>query len=211
MMEAYLARSTSTNLFLAWVYTIGTLNLAATGDQFTHDAATFPLLRTEFGEASKAITLLPAIYITTATTVTAAVFSMKTNAGGTGYTDQDGNTTVANVLMTLPAAATAVQSSYLFRLNSGDSGVRDINQIDVDTAASAGAATIFGVEIIADICNYPGQGGLSNVLVNGLRLSELKPAVATSGTATAVLALVALGTGTSGAGSNPVIVGALNV
>jgi hypothetical protein len=208
LAEALLQRNNVAQVFLAYIYTIGTVNLSATGDQFTHDAATFPLLRTEFGESSKAITLIPVVYINDAGTTTAPVFSMKTNAGGTGYVDQDGNNSVSTLTMTLPSATAAVQSGYIFRLNPGDSGVQDVVQIDVDTAGTSVTGVIFGLELLADITVFAGAG-LADMVAGGLGYADLKPAVATSGTATAVLGIVTLGA-TNATATIPTIVGVLN-
>lgn len=194
LTEAGMSRNAAGELFLVYLYRMGSVNLAATGDQFTADSATFPILRTEFGESSKAITLTPMIYIDDAGTVTAPVFSLKTNAGGAGYVDQDGNSTVAARTMTMPSATANVQSGYIFRLNDGDSGVQSISQVDVDTASgSAATGVIFGIEFLADISHILVGTSVANVMVNGLAFGDLKPGVATSGTATATLAILALG------------------
>jgi hypothetical protein len=182
--------------YLAYFYEIGTVNLAATGDQFTHHAATFPMLRTQYGEASKPITLLPMIYITTATATTAPIMTLKTAAGGAGYVDPDGNNVVGVRTLTLPAAATLAQSSYFFRLEDGDSGIRDITQIDVGTAGSAGAATVYGVELLMPLGTpLAARMVQTDAAFGGLGLNNLKPAVATSGTATAILGYVTIRTG----------------
>jgi len=207
LVEAMIQRNNNVQVYLCHIYTIGTVNLSALNDQFTHDAATFPILRTEFGEASKPVSLIPIIYIDDAGTTSAPVFSLKTNAGGTGYVDQDGNNEVATKTTTLPSATAAVQSAYLLRLNDGDSGVRDIVQIDVDTAGTSVGGVIFGAEVIADVTNYVSAGLVS--VVNGLGWGDLKPGVATSGTATSFIGLVSMGS-VSGTQSVPTIIGVLN-
>lgn len=184
--------------YLANLYKIGTLNLAATGDQFTHDSATFPLLRTVYGQSSQPISLIPIIYVTTATATTAPVIRMRTAAGAAGYVDQDGNSIVGTRTITFPAAATAVESGFIFRLESGDSGVRDISNIEVTTAGTAGAATIYGMEIIAPTWTpISGTGSTMDSMFGGLSVGDMYPAVATSGTATSLLCSVTIGVTTT--------------
>jgi len=177
---------------MAYAYKIGTLNLAATGDQFTHDAATFPILRTRMGEASKPLPLIPAIYVTTATTVTAPIVTLKNGAASTGYVDQDGNTVVGTRTLTFPNAATAVQTGLMPLLELTDYAIRDIQQINVGTAASAGAATVFGIELLLPTPNLIGNvlGGMIDTGTDTFFPLDLRPGVATSGTATALLCFV---------------------
>lgn len=177
---------------IAWIYRIGTLTLSATGDRFTHDAATFPLTRTIMG-VTTSVQLVPIVQLTTATATTAPVFRLRTVAGGAGYVSQDGSSVVGTKTMTMPAAATANGSCFMFRLEDGDSAVTDISNIEVTTAGSAGAATIWGVEYLSDITHaVPGYHMSSDSLFGGLDPMSLKPAVATSGTATAYLSTVDL-------------------
>jgi len=192
--------STSATLWLCRLYTIGTMNLNATGNQFTHHAATFPVLRTQFGEASSPVNLIPIIQVTTATTTTAAVISLSNVAGTDGYVDQDGNTVVGTASsFTFPAAATAVHSAFIPFLEITDYAIRDIVNIRVHTAAAAGAARIFGAELLSPINNWAGGGTSVNDHVFGaLSMQDLQPAVATSGTAESVLCVLRFGqTGTS--------------
>lgn len=177
---------------LCRVYKIGTLNLAATGNQFTHDSATFPLLRTEFGEASKPISLLPMLTLTTALTTTAAVLRLRNNTGpAAGYTDQDGNSVTGTTDFTYPSTTTAVGSSYFPILENGDSGVRDISNIDVTTAAATGAADVWGVELIAPLPVTVANGLVfADGVMSSLLACDLAPAVATSGTVTSGLAIL---------------------
>jgi len=173
---------------LAWLYKVGTLNLATTGDQFTHDTATFPINRTVLGASSTPINLVPLVQITTAAATTAPVFRLRTVGGAAGYTNQDGTSVVGTKTMTMPSATVAVNSSYIFRLEEGDCAVRDISNIEVTTAGTAGAATIWGAEIISWA---PTKGSATpfahDHLFGGLSPLNMKPGAATSGTATAVL------------------------
>lgn len=182
--------------FLCWIYKFGTLNLAATGDQFTHDAATFPILRPEFG-TSGPLLLIPLVQITTATATTPPVFRLRTAGGAAGYVDQDGNSVIGTKTMTMPAAATVAGSTYIFRLEEEDSAVRDITNIEVTTAGTTGAATVWGMEILTSqhvlgVFEVLGH----DRLFGGLGHSDLTPGVATSGTATAYLTTVTLISGT---------------
>lgn len=188
-------------MWLAWFYKFGTVNLAATGNQITHDAATFPILRTRFGAASQPITLLPLLYITTATTVSAPAFVLEASGGGTGYVDQDGNNVDGSVTFTCPAAATVAQSCYLLRLEAGDVGVRDIVQVNVTAAGSAGAADLWGAELIAPAGPLPPYLPWTDTLFGVFGPAMLTPGVATSGTAVAKLGLLALDVNTSIAGA----------
>lgn len=198
---ACLATNGSGAQFSGWIYKIGTVNLAATGNQLTHDAATFPVLRTRWGAASQAVPLIPLLQITTATTTTAPVLRLRTAGGAAGYVNQDGTSVIATKTMTMPAAATANGSTYIWRLEDGDVAVQDITNVEVTTAGATGAATVWGLELlhtphtwqIYEVTNH-------DSLYGGLSYANLAPAVATSGTATAILTTVTLlgGTGANG-------------
>ena len=181
--------------FFVRFYLLGTLNLAATGNQFTHNAATFPLLRTQLGVASQPITLLPMIYITTATATTAPIFRLRTVAGAAGYVNQLGNSIVGTRTMTMPLAATVAQSGFIIRLEAGDSGIQNITNIEVTTAGSAGAASIYGIELLSPF-NQLNSGWLhkNDQMFGGLSMVDLVPAVATSGTVTSILGQLILQT-----------------
>ena len=180
--------------YLAWVYLMGTLNLAATGDQFTANAATFPILRNDISGTNQPVELTPIIQLTTATTTTAAIYVLKTNAGGAGYVDQDGNSTVGVNTVTLPAAATTVNSCFCFPLEDGDSGVRSISAIEVTTAAAAGAANVWGIEYITPLSAIAGTApAVADCMSGGLQYANLKAGTATAGTATAYLCHISYG------------------
>jgi len=160
------------------LYQVGTLNLATSTSEFTHDAATFPIVRTKMGQASQPIALTPYIYITTATATTAAIMTFD-------YIDQDGNSVTGTISLTLPATTTAAGTLLRIPLEVGDSGVRDITNINITTPASAGAATIFLAEILetSGIFAAP-HSGFRNSTVRSPSIPLLSPGVATSGTAT---------------------------
>ena len=184
--------------WLAWLYKIGTLNLASTGNQFTHDAATFPVLRTKYGQASQPVNLIPLMYITTATTTTAPQFILETAAVGNGYVNQAGAGVTGTKTFTCPAAATAIQSGFILRLEDTDCAVQDMTQINVTVAGATGAATIYGMEILTpELCALVSTGTVSDNLVGSLGLNNIAPAVATSGTASAALVWVGTASATS--------------
>lgn len=199
-------------LCLVYLYKIGTVDLTGTGDKFTHDAATFPLLRTQFGVTSQPITLIPIVNITTATTVSAATFILKTVAGGAGYVNQDGSSIVGTTTFTFPSATTAINSAFLPRLESGDSGIRDIAAVDVTGLSVLGAADIWGMEILAPISQMGDQPvGLQDAVFGGLSMVDLAPAVATSGTVTSKLALAQMSVGSANITVISTLMGVLNV
>lgn len=175
---------------LGRIYRLGTLNLAATGNQFTPDGAvTYPLLRKEFTEASKAISLIPLLQVTTALSTTAAILRLRNNTGpGNGYVNQDGTGKTGTVDFTFPSVTTAVNSAYIPMLESGDSGVQSISQIDVTTASASGAATVWGLELFFPM-NTPvaALGYCFDSLISGFLAPDLSPAVPTAGTVTSHL------------------------
>jgi hypothetical protein len=181
--------------WLANFYKIGTLVITATGDQFTHEAATFPILKTVLGQASQPLSLIPIVRVTTALTTTAAAFRLQTSGGAAGYTDQDGNSTVGDVTFTFPSATTAINSCYVLRLNSGDSAVRDISNIRIDTASAVGAADIWGVELIAPLLSQftAAEEVVSDTIYGGMSLWPAQCGVATSGTATTFTGIYSTG------------------
>jgi len=178
--------------WLARFYVIGTVNLAAvSASALTHDAATFPVTRTSLGTASSPVSMIPMLWITTATTTTAPIFSFT-------YVNQDGSTVVGAKTMTMPSAATTVSSGYILRLEDGDSGVRDVTAVNVTTAGATGAATLFGVEPIAPVV-LVSQHYLSahDALAGAYAYRDLNAAVATSGSATSYLGIFSSSTTSS--------------
>jgi hypothetical protein len=198
--------------WLALFYKIGTLNLAATGDQFTHDAATFPILRTQYGVASQPIDLLPFLQVTTATTVTAPIIRMRTNAGVSGYKNQSGSNIVGTKTITFPAAATGASSGFYMQVENGDSAVQDVTAIEVTTAASAGAATLWGVELLVPLLCYSLNGmNTIDTSVFAAAMNDMMPGLATSGTATSFLGFISTQLASATGGSESYINGVLNV
>ena len=159
------------------LYQVGTLNLATSSGEFTHDAATFPILRTKMGQASQPLALTPYLYVTTATATTAVVLTID-------YVNQDGGSVTGTVTLTLPATTTAAGTLLRIPIEIGDSGVRDITAINITTPASAGAATIFLAEILDTVATPQAhQAGYRNTVVRSPNMPLFSPGVATSGTA----------------------------
>lgn len=183
--------------WLGIFYKIGTLVLTSTGNQFTHDGATFPVLRNNLFGANTPVRLRPLVYLTAATATTAPSFILKDSGGTAGYVDQDGNSVVGTKTFTFPAAATAIQSTYLLRLEDGDSSVQDITQIDVTAAGSAGSAVIYGFEEICKVGTNLSINTINEGLLGDLNLRDMTPAVATTGTATSFLGILGGGSDNS--------------
>ena len=206
-------QTTGSGACLVMMYLIGTLNLAATGDQFTHDSTWTELGRTQFGVANQPLTLFPMLYVTDATDTTAPIFRLRTNAGASGYVNQNGTGVIGTKSFTFPSTTTTINSAFMLLLEDGDSGVRDITNVLIDTATSAtSTATLFGVEFISWL---PGTKGLSSytiddVLFGGLAMMNLLPAVPNSGTVTSYLGIMIVGTVTSGVDHNIIVTAVLN-
>lgn len=190
VMDMCFVSKVGTYMLARW-YKMGTLNLTATGSQFTHDTATFPLLRTLMGASSQSVRLKPFVLVTTALTTTAAAFTV------TSYKDQDGTTITGTKQFTFPSATTAIGSMYALRLedynNTGpvaaSTSVTDITTINVDTSAATGACDIWGLEIISTAhCLLATNTINTNTLTAPLHFWDANNiAAATSGTATTKL------------------------
>jgi len=169
---------------LVRLYKIGTVNLA-TGT-FTHDAATFPVNKTQMG-TSQALDLIPFIQVTTAPATTAPAFTFS-------YTNQADASVTGATTFTFPSATTAVGSCYMMRLETGDSAIHDITAMSFSATGSAGAATIWGAEVFgsAKIASATACGA-KNALLKGISIPNVNPATATSGTATTQLVPMAVG------------------
>lgn len=169
-------------------YHLGTLDLTATGDKLTRDSWTAPLQRTIMGQANQPLTLVPVIVLRTATATTPPVIRLRTAAGGAGYVNQDGVSVVGAKTVTFPSAATTAGATFVMRLEDGDSGVQDISAIEVVTAASAGLADVYLVELLAVHGGELSAGGsIHDKLFGGLELPDLRPAVPASGSVNCLL------------------------
>lgn len=189
-------------LYLAYIYKLGTLALGATGEGFVHDAASFPVLRTQFGVANSKVVLTPMIQVSVAPTVTAPQFKIQNVTGpAVGYTNQDNVTVIGTKAFVFPSATTAIHTCFFPSLETAtpgainDSGILDISNINCTVAGtSSPACNVWGVEMLA----YVGTRATPTTFVNdymfvGLGMNDLNPAVATSGTATAKLVLITVG------------------
>lgn len=178
----------------ARIYKVGTVNLAATGSQFTHDAATFPLVRTEFGVSSKAQALWPVIQVTTALTTTAAALTMT-------YVNQAGTSVTGTRTFTFPSATTAQGSAYFLPLEQGDRACRDISAISITTASATGTATVWLMEQLEPTYNvFQGAITADYLSGHGLAVTNQTAAVATSGTATTSTIFSLFGATSTGTG-----------
>lgn len=175
--------------FFGRFYELGTLNLAtAPGDNFVHAGTFTSISRTIYGEATKPITMIPVIYVTTALTGFAAVIEMATTAGGNGYTNQSATGVIGTKDFTFPSATTAVQSMFILPVEIGDCGVQDIIQIRTITAATAGVITVFGFEPIAPHNTFA-SNSMSNfdAVFSGSAMMDLEPGVPNAGSVTSYL------------------------
>jgi hypothetical protein len=184
--SAHLGSTRGLTYMIARLHKMGTINLAATGACFTADAGVFPVLRTEMGQASKPQILTPMILVTTATTVTAPILKMN-------YDNQDGTSRTGTIQTTFPAAATALGTMLMPRLEVGDSGIQKINGIQVDTAASAGAANMYGLEPLDLISIFAANVPASASCRRGYNPAPLEEPVPTSGTLDSYIGIIALG------------------
>lgn len=179
----------------ARIYKVGTVNLAATGSQFTHDTATFPLLRSEFGASNRPQAYWPVIQVTTALTTTAAQFTMN-------YVSEDGTSVTGTRTFVFPSPTTTQGSVFFLPLEQGDWACRDVTSISVTTASGTGAAaTIWLMEQLQPTYNaFSGAITADYLSGHGLAVTNHTPAVATSGTATSVTIYSLFGSNSTQAG-----------
>lgn len=165
-------------VYLARAYRFGTVSLS-TGT-FTHDAATFPVNRTQMG-SSQALDLLPILQVTTAPATTAPAFTFS-------YTNQANGAVTGTITNTLPSATTAAGSCFLLRMEIGDNAVNDITAMSFSATGTAGAATLWGVELYGlAVGNSVRTDSAKNSVIKGFSIPNINPATATSGTATTQL------------------------
>ena len=188
------ATSGGKNTYFGRFYRIGGVSLGATGNEFTHDAATFPVTRTVMGVSGTALNLIPIVYVTTALTGVAAQFIIKGSAGTTGYVNQAGSNVIGTQTFVFPSATTAAGSVYVPMLETGDSGIQDIVQVDVTTLATTGACDIYGFEpmMLGGNLTQGSYAAIHNAAVGAMTFTDTKPAVATSGTVTSYLGYLSL-------------------
>lgn len=169
---------------LVRLYKLGTVSLS-TGT-FTHDAATFPILKTQMG-SSQALDLIPFIQVTTAPATTAPAFTFS-------YTNQADASVTGATTFTFPSATTAVGSCYMLRLEAGDSAIHDLTAMSFSATGTAGAATLWGMESFGSAKVAAATAcGAKNALIKGISIPNVLPGAATSGTATSQLVPMAVG------------------
>lgn len=173
---------------LARLYLLGTINLTSTsGNRFTPDAATFPVLATRMGVASQRVPLVPLALVTTATTVAAAAFTFD-------YVNEDGTSRVGNKAFTMPAAVTLVGSGFILPVNEVDVAVTAMTSVTVTTAATAGILTLFGADILAvastTVAGVTPQ--FQNLAIDPV-LTNASQHPATAGSVSSILATIILG------------------
>jgi hypothetical protein len=182
----------SEGYWLGYYYRFGTATLNSTvGNRFTHDSTFTRLRRTRFGTANSNINLIPLIYVTAASSVTQATYTMT-------YADQGGTSTVSPNNL-LPAAATNAQGLYNVILDNADCAVLDVTAITCSVATTGGTISVYGFEPLA-LVSSPAANGMFSVqdqLYGGLALSELLPATTDAGSVTSFLGVL----GTSGLAS----------
>ena len=154
--------------------------------------------------------MLPIIQLTTATATTAPSFQLKTTAGGAGYVNQDSSSIIGTKTFTFPAATTVNGSTYLLKLEENDSCIEDITQISVTAKGTTGAATLWGVELLAPAQLVTGYNSVCDTLVGGVRMNSLAPAVASTGSVTSRLGVINFG-GTTATAINGSVYAVLNV
>lgn len=170
------------------LYRFGGTTLTGTGNNYVHDAATFPANRTVMN-ASTAINFIPMIFVTVLTATTAPQFTIN-------YTNQSGASVTGNVTFIMPAAATATSSLYIPMLNYGDSGIQDITGVNVTVAGTAGAVDFYGFEPNYLSCNIAAglAPSIHNSAIGPMSFRNMSPAVATTGTATTYKSIISLAT-----------------
>jgi len=170
------------------LYKIGDVNFTALGNCFTHDAATYPLLRTAMGVSNAPQSFIPILQITGTTGGAAAQFQIRDATSTTGYINQDGTTVIGNKTFVLPSATTIAGSVYFLPLNDGDYACRDITQVTCTVAGTNAFGTIWMLEDLG-----LGQSGIAapgitdHVYGSGLRLTQAVACTSTTGTVSTVL------------------------
>jgi hypothetical protein len=173
---------------IALIYKIGTLNFSTVGNGFTHDTATFPLLRDELNTLNQPQAYLPFLKITTAITGTAPIIRLQTSAGGAGFVDQDGANVIGTTSITVPISV--IGSCYFLPLNNA-TATQDIIQIRIDTAATTGVAEVYMYEEIAINQTIVAGAGVYDVIGgSGLNITTTVPAIATTGSVVSSLVYV---------------------
>lgn len=180
--------------WIGFFYKIGTIDFTGTGDRFTHDAATFPMLRTQFGVASQPVPLIPILQINGTVISTAPVFRLQTNAGGAGYKNAAGSNIVGTYSNQLQGIPKATSFCMILPLESNDSAVQDITQIRVDTAAGTGSnGVIWGFEPLVNLGSFEGRTwNWRDMVFGGAGMVPMLPASPSGGSATSFLGCLSM-------------------
>lgn len=172
------------------LYKLGTLDLANAAatpyDGFTHNANfTGPITRTICGQSTN-VQMVPVFYLTVITATSAPAFILQATTGpGNGYKNQANSNVIGTKTFTLPSATTAAASTYILRLEDGDSAITDMTQISVTTKSTGtAAATIFGAEFLMCSTSDTGISGISDPMFGGLCMSDMNVGTPTTGTLT---------------------------
>jgi riboflavin transporter FmnP len=112
------------------------LSLVGTGNKTVSSAA--------LPRYTNGVGVMPFLEITTATTTTPAQLSMNSYTNSAGTSGQAGGT------VTLPAAATVVNTMIALPLAAGDVGIQACSTINVSVAAAAGVANFILARPIGD-------------------------------------------------------------
>jgi hypothetical protein len=166
----------------AVIYKVGTVSFTSTGNAFTHDAATFPLLQAELGQANQPQAYLPFLKITTAITGTSPVIRLQTATGGPGIVTESGGALAGTTSITVPLAS--IGSCFFLPLDTA-TAARDITQIRVDTASTAGAAEVWMYSEVSLAQTSVAGASVQDIIGgSGLDVNFVGVATATSGVVT---------------------------
>lgn len=186
-----LAGSRGGTIWVVWAHKVGTVTFNGTGNRFTHDACTFPLTRSK-PWGTRVVAGWPLVSLTTATATTAPVI------GSWKYNNQAGVTVTNSDTFTFPNATTAAGTGLMLHLEPGDL-VTDITEINVTTAASAGAGTVYLLEPIAQVSQIVSGHVTQADMLRGSRFCPPKavPPAPTSGTLDTMMLAWIVGTSAS--------------
>lgn len=179
--------------WLCRVYKIGTFDPTSTGQRLTHHSATFPVSRSG---APKPVRGFPLLLITTTLATPAFIIS------SIGYVNQDGVPVTGTKSFTAPATNAAIGTGMLFELEDDDCAIQDITAINVGTAGSAGACSVYLVEPILMVSQLLTGHTTEGDAIRGQRFvpPPLQPAVAAAGSAESELLLFFAGSGSTNTG-----------
>lgn len=190
MLNAAAGGNRGGTAIFANLYKLGTISFTSTGNQFTHDAATFPILKKQMG-TSQAVNGKLLIVITAAMSTTAAVMTVN-------YTNQAGASITGARTWTAPSVTTAVSGTYAIALEEGDTAIQDLTSINISVASASGTANVYLMEehCMLAAAIGAGQSFVRSPAIESLSIPNYTPGSATSGTA--VTEIMPLSSGLSG-------------